>query len=316
MDPVAALATGSVAQAKQQRGGEAEERPGGGGQLGARVLPDGTQEPAQAGLPGVWQSTKAANKYDQKERPGKAGAKEKPLTCGKRLAKFLTQNGVDLHMVDLKAACPPPKEEPGSKAARQISDQSTEALMAAIAALQSLGMPESTTRPFQEIVDSRRAAEAVQVDNGKMLEQITGLRHAAAKRRDAVKSEVEDLRVLLASREEELAMHEKDVDSLTMQMAQLMPSASGSAAAPKRASAPAAGFAGVRAALMATDHELQTPEYRAYRTKAEASGQAPMDPLRWNLLGHLGPLDAEESSPPSKRPCVSGGADRMEQYAF
>ena len=91
----------------------------------------------------------AAAKNDPKDRPGKAGAKEKPLTCGKQLAKFLTQNGVDLHMVDLKAACPPPMEEPGSKAARQILDQSTEALMAAIAALQSLGMPESTTRPFQ-----------------------------------------------------------------------------------------------------------------------------------------------------------------------
>ena len=105
-------------------------------------------------------------------------------------------------------------------------------------------------------------------------------------------------------------MREKDVDSLTMQMAQLTPSASGSAAVAKRASAPTAGFAGVRSALLATE------EYRAYRTKAEASGQPPMDPLKWNLLGHLGPLDAEESSPPSKQPCVSGGADQMEQDAL
>ena len=86
------------------------------------------------------------------------------MTRVKQLAKFLTQNGVDLHLVDLKAACPPLKEEQGSKAASQISDQSTETLQAAIAALQSLGLPESTTRPFQEIVDSKKAADAVQLD--------------------------------------------------------------------------------------------------------------------------------------------------------
>ena len=111
-------------------------------------------------------------------------------------------------------------------------------------------------------------------------------------------------------------MHEKDVDSLTQQMAQLMPTASGSAVAAKRASAPASGFAGVRSTVRATDQELLTPEYRAYRTKAEASGQSPVDPLRWHLLGQLGPLDAEESSPPSKRPCVAGGADQMEEDAL
>ena len=111
-------------------------------------------------------------------------------------------------------------------------------------------------------------------------------------------------------------MHEKDVGSLTLQMAQLMPSASGSAMAAKRVSASASGFAGVRSAVRATDQELQNPEYRAYRTKAEASGQPPMDPLRRHLLGQLGPLHAEESTQPSKRPCVAGGADQMEEDAF
>ena len=50
---------------------------------------------------------------------------------------------------------------------------------------------------------------------------------------------------------------------------------------------------------------------------AEAAGQAPLDPLRWFLMTMLGPLDAEDACPPSKRPCVvAASPEQMEQDAL
>ena len=65
---------------------------------------------------------------------------------------------------------------------------------------------------------------------------------AAAKRQDAIETEVEDLRVVLAGREDELAKHERDVESLARQLANLVADASGSAVLAKRGSPPTTGF--------------------------------------------------------------------------
>ena len=51
-----------------------------------------------------------------------------------------------------------------------------------------------------------------------MLEQVTAMRQQTAKRRDAIKAEVEDMRALLAAREADLAAHERDVETLEQQM--------------------------------------------------------------------------------------------------
>ena len=70
-------------------------------------------------------------------------------------------------------------------------------------------------------------------------------------------------------------------------------------------------------ALQASEAELQTHEYRIYKTTVEAAGQTAMDPLRWYLLSMVGPLEADEESPPTKRACVAaGGADHMDQDAM
>ena len=160
----------------------------------------------------------AVPKVAAKGQAGKPAGQDKPLPCGKQLAKFLTQSGVDLHLVDLKAACPEPKQEPKQGTPEAIGDMPTEAITTAITALSAVGTPDYVIKPFREKLDNRAAAAKVTVDLGKMLEQVTSLRQQAAKRRDALKAEVEDLRALLSSKEEDLARHERDVDQLQQQM--------------------------------------------------------------------------------------------------
>jgi hypothetical protein len=158
------------------------------------------------------------------------------LTCGKQLAKFLCQSGVDLHIVDLKAACPVPKQDPKQDAPEAIGDVTTEAITAAVNALVAMGTPDSVIKSFREELDNRAAAAKVTVDLGKVLEQVTSLRQQAAKRRDAIRAEVEDLRAHLSSREEDLARHERDVEQLQQQVARLALDTTGTGPAVKRTS--------------------------------------------------------------------------------
>ena len=247
----------------------------------------------------------------------KQAVQDKPMSCGKQVAKFLIQSGVDLHLVDLKAACPEPKQEPRQGAPQVIGDMTTEAITAATSALAAVGTPDSVIKPFREELDKRAAAAKVTVDPGKLLEQVTAMWQQTAKRRDALKAEVEDLRALLSSKEEDLAKHERDVEQLQQQVSKLVLDTVGTGPAVKRASQQAPGWAGVRHALQAPEAELQSQEYRVYKAAAEAAGQAPLDPLRWFLMTLLGTLDAEDACPPPKRACVAAAsADQMEQDAL
>ena len=258
----------------------------------------------------------AVPKAAAKGQAGKQTGQDKPVSCGKQVAQFLIQSGVDLHVVDLKAACPEPKQEPKQGAPQEIGDMTTEAITTAISALAAVGTPDHVIKPFREELDNRAAAAKVTVDPGKMLEQVTAMRQQTAKRRDALKAEVEDLRVLLTSKEEDLAKHERDVEQLQQQMSKLVLDTAGTGPAVKRASQQAPGWAGLRHALQASEADLQSQEYRVYKAAAEVAGQAPLDPLRWLLMTMLGPLDADDACPPPKRACVAAaGAEQMEQYA-
>ena len=84
------------------------------------------------------------------------------------------------------------------------------------------------------------------MDRGKVLERVTSLRQQAAKCRDAIRAEVEELRALLSSREEDLARHERDVEQLQQQVARLALDTTGTGPAVKRTSQPAPGMAGVK----------------------------------------------------------------------
>ena len=124
------------------------------------------------------------------------------------------------------------------------------------------------------------------------------------------------MRVLLASKEEDLARHDRDVEQLQQQMSKLVLDTAGTGPAVKRPSQPAPGLAGVRHALQASEAELQSQEYRVYKAAADVAGQTPLDPLRWFLLALLGPVD-DDACPPPKRACVAAmGADQMEQDAL
>ena len=164
-------------------------------------------------------------------------------------------------------------------------------------------MPDAVIRPFREAIDSRKVAEKVTVDPGKLLEQTTVLRQQAAKRRDDLKAAVADTRTLLTSREAELALYERGVEILQQQMSQLMLETSGAGPAPKRTGQPPQGLTGNKSTLEWSAAELLTPEYDAYRAAAEAAGKELMEPLRWHLLAQLGPLDTEDVAPPPRRPC-------------
>ena len=252
-----------------------------------------------------------------KGQAGKQTGQEKPVSCGKQVAKFLIQRGVDLRVVDLKAACPEPKQEPKPGAPQEIGDMTTEAITSAVSALEAANTPEHVIKLFREELDKRAAAAKVTVDHGRMLEQVTTMRQQTAKRRDAIKAEVEDLRALLASREEDLAAHERDVEILEQQMSGLLVATAGTGPAVKRGSQQPQGWAGLRHALQAPEADLQSQEYCVYKAAAEAAGQATLDPLRWFLLTMLGPLDAEDACPPSKRPCVvAASPEQMEQDAL
>ena len=258
----------------------------------------------------------AVPKAAAKGQAGKQTGQDKPVSCGKQVAKFLIQSGVDLHFVDLKAACPEPKQEPKQGAPQEIGDMTTEAITTAISALAAVGTPDHVIKPFREELDNRAAAAKVTVDPGKMLEQVTAMRQQTAKRRDAIKAEVEDLRVLLASKEEALAAHERDEEQLQQQMSGLLVDTAGTGPATKRASQQAPGWAGLRHALQVPEADLQSQEYRVYKAAAEVAGQAPLDPLRWFLMTMLGPLYTDDACPPPKRACVAASsAEQMEQDA-
>ena len=125
------------------------------------------------------------------------------------------------------------------------------------------GAPRHREAAVRPALEGNKSAEKATEDPSKMLEQVTALRHQAAKRRDALKAEVEDMRAHLAAKEEHLAGYERDVGSLQLQMAQLLAGTAGASPTLKRAGEPPQGLVGVKNALKMTEAELQTPEYSA-----------------------------------------------------
>ena len=176
-------------------------------------------------------------------------------------------------------------------------------------ALSALGMPSSVVRPFQAALDARQAAAKRAEDPEKMLGQVAALRNSTAKRRDALKAEVEALKVELETKSRTLKGLDHDVEALQQQFAQLAATIAGIGASAKRGGEPPPAYLAVRRALAQTDVELSTLDYFAYKAATEAAGQPALCPLRWHLLQELRPLDAAHLEPPSKRVCLAGTSE-------
>ena len=238
---------------------------------------------------------------------GKAGPPDKPVPCGKVLARHLRDSGLVLHSVDLRDSSVAKAGGDGD-APQRLEDLTAESLAAAVTALSALGVPSSAVRPFQAALDARLALAKRAEDPVQLMSQVVALRNSTAKRREVLKAEVETLRSELASKSKVLEGLDQDVEALQQRFTQLAAATAGLGASTKRGGESPQALLSLKKALVLTDDELTTPAFLEYRAEAMAAGQLALCPLRWHLLHELRSQGVDELEPPCKRTCLTGAA--------